>query len=70
MFPNMASNIFYPEIYQLANWDVLVQSGYTVIHKTAFANLCKKYHDFVIIQSFNLQSEWKKRLRRGELKQI
>ena len=36
-------------VNHLGNFDVLIQSGFWVIPKIAFANLCKPIHDVIII---------------------
>ena len=37
----MFRNILYSDIDQLAEFDVLIQSGFKINLKTAFTNLCK-----------------------------
>ena len=59
-FPNMFRYILYSEIYHMANFDVLIQSGFKVIPKIAFPNLCKTYLVAIIIPLSNLHFEWKK----------
>ena len=42
-----------------SNFNVLIQSGFWVIQKIAFANLCKPYHGIVIIWIFSFHFESK-----------
>ena len=41
-------------IYHLTNFDALVDSGFCVIPKTTFANLCKSVFDVIIIPALNI----------------
>ena len=46
MFPNKFRNILHSD---LPNFDVLIQNGFRGIQKITSANLCKTYHDVIII---------------------
>ena len=46
MFPNVFRNILHSD---LPNFDVLIQNGFRGIQKITSANLCKTYHDVIII---------------------
>ena len=46
----LGRKIFYfSVIYHLANFDALIQSDFSLISKITFANLCKTFHDVIII---------------------
>ena len=46
---NMFRNTPFSVIYHLRNLDDLIPSGFSVIPKIAFANLCKSIHNVKII---------------------
>ena len=46
MFQNVFRNILHSD---LPNFDVLIQNGFRGIQKITAANLCKAYHDVIII---------------------
>ena len=49
----MVRNILYSRIFHQANFDALIEIGFRFIKKIAFANLCKAYHNVIVIPFFN-----------------
>ena len=60
MFPSMVISILYSTICHLVTFDALIESGFRYIQKSAFVNLCKAYHDVIVIPFFNFYFEGKK----------
>ena len=56
---NVCRKIPFELIYHLANFAAQIQSGFWVIPKITFANLCKAYHDVIIIPASAVLSNLK-----------
>ena len=56
------------KIYHLVDLDILIQISFRLIHKIPFTNLCKTYHDVIIIAFLSFHCEQKK--IRGEEKEL